>query len=162
MKFSSVAHGMCAVIALFVVGTAAAEERGDRILALGDSVVFGYITADGHAYVNADNFVGYPEKLAGGRRLEVVNASCPGEATTSFLSATGADNGCRSFRSSGAPLHTAYTSTQLAFATDFLQKHREVRLVTIGLGANDAFLLEASCATASRTSFALPMINGTR
>ena len=48
-------------------------------LALGDSVPFGYITADGYAYVNSNNFVGYPDWAGGDLRLDTANAACPGE-----------------------------------------------------------------------------------
>ena len=65
------------------------------------------------------------------------------------------DNGCRSYRGL-FPLHTRYTSTQLAFAAAYLKTHREVRLVTLMLGANDGFLLEAACASnPSNTTAAL-------
>jgi lysophospholipase L1-like esterase len=130
-------------------GSVAADEREDaRALALGDSVVFGFITQAGHAYVNPTNFIGSPEYLAGTLDLDMVNAACPGEATSSFLSSTGADNGCRAFRAA-FPLHVAYSSTQLAFAKSFLMRHRHVRLVTIGLGANDLFILQVGCASSS-------------
>jgi len=125
---------------------AAGEHEDARALALGDSVVFGFITQAGNEYVNASNFVGAPEYLAGMLDLDVANAGCPGEATTSFLSSTGADNGCRGFRAA-FPLHVAYSSTQLAFATSFLTRHRNVRLVTLGIGANDLFILQKTCAT---------------
>lgn len=114
-------------------------------LALGDSVVFGYITADGYAYGNPDNFVGYPEYLNRDLRLDTANASCPGETTSGFISTNGDDNGCRPFRAA-APLHVGYTSTQLAYATNFLATHKQTRLVTIGLGANDLFRLQDRCA----------------
>jgi lysophospholipase L1-like esterase len=133
-------------------GSVAAEEREEaRALALGDSVVFGYITQAGHQYVNATNFIGSPEYFADLLQLNVVNAGCPGEATTSFLSPTGADNGCRAFRAE-APLHVAYSSTQLAFATKFLGHHPDARLVSIGIGANDLFLLEKACAANANPS----------
>jgi lysophospholipase L1-like esterase len=126
---------------------AAATGAGPTYVALGDSVVFGFITQAGFEYGNANNFVGYPAYAGADLKLNTVNASCPGEATTSFISATGADNGCRAFRSA-APLHVSYTGTQLAFATAFLKAHPNTRLVTIGLGANDAFILERNCANA--------------
>jgi lysophospholipase L1-like esterase len=127
-------------------GSVFADDRdGASELALGDSVVFGFITQAGHAYVNPTNFIGYPAYVGFKERLEDVNGACPGETTGSFLSASAPDNGCRGFRSV-FPLHVSYSSTQLAFAKSVLQHHR-VRLVTIGLGANDLFLLEASCAT---------------
>jgi len=47
-----------------------------------------------------------------------------------------------------AQLHVSYTDTRLAFATAFLKARPNTRLVTIGLGANDAFLLQDSCASA--------------
>lgn len=120
-------------------------QRGnDSYLALGDSVVFGYITADGYAYGNADNFIGYPGYLGLGLRFDVANASCPGETTSGFMDATGPDNGCRPYRAN-FPLHVNYPSTQLDYAMNYLRTHRQTRLVTIGLGANDAFLLQNAC-----------------
>jgi lysophospholipase L1-like esterase len=134
------------VIVMCSVGSVAAGEREEaRALALGDSVVFGFITQAGNEYVNASNFIGAPEYLAGMLDLDVANAGCPGEATSSFLSSTGADHGCRAFRAA-FPLHVAYSSTQLDFATSFLMRHRNVRLVTLGIGANDLFILQDACA----------------
>jgi lysophospholipase L1-like esterase len=116
-------------------------------LALGDSVVFGFIEQDGYAYVNPDNFVGYPEIVGRTLGLNTANASCPGETTDGFMSTGGADNGCRPFRHN-FPLHIGHvadTATQLGFATNFLTTHERTRLVTISLGANDAFLLQTAC-----------------
>jgi lysophospholipase L1-like esterase len=113
-------------------------------LALGDSIVFGFITADGFAYVNPHNFIGYPDYVEAELRLNATNAACPGETTSSFISPTGADNGCRPFRAS-FPLHVNYSSTQLDFAINFLATHRQTRLLTISLGGNDGLLLENSC-----------------
>lgn len=120
------------------------SDREHRMLALGDSVVFGYITQDGFAYLNPDNFLAYPDYVGRALRLDVTNAACPGEATAGFISSTGADNGCRPFRTN-FPLHAGYDTTQLAFATQFLTTHKRTRLVTIGLGANDGFLLISGC-----------------
>jgi len=130
-------------------GSATAGDRDNALgLSLGDSVVFGYITRAGHAYVNPTNFIGYPEHDSLLLNLDFANAACPGETTGSLLSATAPDNGCRAFRSA-FPLHVPYSSTQIAFATEFLRLHRRVRVVTIGVGANDLFLLQNSCATNS-------------
>jgi lysophospholipase L1-like esterase len=124
---------------------AALAALGDRgVLALGDSVVFGYIAQDGFAYINADNFVGYPAYVGRDLRLDTVNASCPGETTAGFISLTGADNGCRPYRAN-YPLHVAYASSQLDFATSYLASHRQTKLVTVSLGANDGFLLQSAC-----------------
>jgi lysophospholipase L1-like esterase len=147
MKPLSVVALLLLIAALCAGGTVAAKEHDDDVvLALGDSVAFGYITQAGFEYGNPDNFVGFPDYVASGLRLDVVNASCPGETTSGFLSATGADFNCRPFRAN-FPLHVAYRSTQLGFATQYLRKHRDLRLVTITLGANDLFLLQAGCAS---------------
>jgi lysophospholipase L1-like esterase len=130
--------------ALCIGATAAANER-DQALVLGDSVAFAYIASAGFAYINPDNFVGFANRLDN-MVLDAVDAGCPGETTGSFLSATAADNGCRAFRAR-FPLHVTYGATQLKFAKKYLREHRHVRLVTITLGANDGFLLEAACAS---------------
>ncbi|MDE2394956.1 MAG: hypothetical protein KGL43_15645 [Burkholderiales bacterium] len=128
-----------------------AEDGG--LLALGDSVVYGYIEGDGYAYRNPGNFVGYPEYAGQRLGLDSTNASCPGETAAGFVSWTGADNGCRPFRAA-FPLHVAYgaAQTQLNWATNFLSTHKNTRLVTIGLGANDGFLLQRACASAADPS----------
>ena len=137
-----------AALVLCLVGGATlalADSNRGSVLSLGDSVVFGYITQDGPAYVNADNFIGYPELVGAAMKLNDVNASCPGETTAGFLSLTGADNGCRPYRSR-FPLHESYTSTQMDFALAYLGANkRKTRLVTLSLGANDGFLLIAAC-----------------
>jgi lysophospholipase L1-like esterase len=133
------------VIALFVGGAvpASAASEGHSYLALGDSVPFGF---NPHANpLDAGNFVGYPEAAAKLLNIEDVNASCPGEATGGFLSLTGTDNVCRPYRAA-APLHVEYTGTQMAFATSYLLSHRDTRLVTLTLGANDLFRWQKDCA----------------
>jgi lysophospholipase L1-like esterase len=142
---------LTAAFTLIVAGSAAAvnaasaERHGSgEFLALGDSVVFGYITQAGYAYGNPDNFVGYPEYVGRALSLDATNAACPGETTSGFISATGSDNGCRSFKQT-FPLHASYASTQLVFAKNFLTRNRHVKLVTVALGANDLFVLERSC-----------------
>jgi len=134
---------VCLVAAACVGGTAAAKNR-DAALVLGDSVAFAFIDSAGHEYINPDNFLGFADDIENTLGIGAVDAGCPGETTSSFLSPTGADNGCRAFRAN-FPLHVAYGGTQLEFAEMYLERHRDVRLVTITLGANDGFLLEAGC-----------------
>ena len=140
-----------AALATVMVGAATlasadppAAPGNSSFLALGDSLPFGHIRADGFANVNASNFVGYPNYVGGDLRFDTANAACPGETSGSFISPTDPDVGCRSFRAS-FPLHVSYTSTQLSFATNFLATHKQTRLVTISLGANDGALLVQSC-----------------
>ncbi len=136
---------LAAAVALLVGGGASQADPGHPYLALGDSVSFGYITQAGFQYRNPDNFVGFPAYVGLALGKTVTNAACPGETTAGFISATGADNGCRPYKAN-FPLHTSYTGTQLAFATAFLNSHRNTKLVTVQLGANDAFILENQCA----------------
>jgi lysophospholipase L1-like esterase len=138
------------VLIALVLGTTLASaatpaEDHDKYVALGDSVVFGFITNAGFEYVNPDNFIGWPTYVGQALRFNTADAGCPGETTGSFLSLSAADTGCRSFRSQ-FPLHVPYVTTQLNFATAFLRAHPDTRLVTISLGANDLFLLQAQCA----------------
>ncbi len=133
--------------ATFTPVSSFAGEESAPYLALGDSVAFGFITQAGFEYLNANNFIGYPAYVGASLDMKTVNSACPGETSGSFISASVADDGCRSFRAS-APLHVAYAGTQLAFATTFLRTHRETRLVTIALGANDLILLQNACASA--------------
>lgn len=89
--------------ALLMIGTSAlalADDGKAPMLSLGDSVVFGYIEQDGYAWVNPENFLGYPEIAGHALHLDASNPSCPGETSASFLSATVPDNGCRSYRAS--------------------------------------------------------------
>src|SRR5688500_1207936 len=58
---------------------------GRTYLALGDSVPFGYYGNAGALYLDPDNFVGYPELVADDLKLRLLNASCPGETTASFI-----------------------------------------------------------------------------
>lgn len=144
-RMAVAAVGGISTLALLMAGSAPAAARDDGVyLALGDSVVFGYITQAGFEYGNPHNFIGYPDYVGQALRFTTINASCPGEATGGFISLAGSDNGCRSFRTQ-APLHVSYTGTQLQFATTFLAAHRNTKLVTIGLGANDAFILQSTC-----------------
>jgi lysophospholipase L1-like esterase len=131
---------LVSALALFVIAAvpASAESEGHGYLALGDSVAFG--TNPLLDPSNLSNFTGYPEIVAQRLNIEDVNASCPGEATGSFISLTGLDNVCRPYRAA-FPLHVTYTGTQLEFAVNFLKNNPRTRLVTIGLDANDFFRL---------------------
>jgi hypothetical protein len=102
-----------AALATVIVGAATlasadppAAPGNGSYLALGDSLAFALIAADGFAYVNPNNFVGYPDYVGGDLRLDTANAACPGETSGSFISPTGVDIGCRIFRAN-FPLHVS-------------------------------------------------------
>jgi lysophospholipase L1-like esterase len=131
------------------------SDANGTYLALGDSVAFGYVPAQAVPapdYLVAHAFVGYPEYLARQLRVRVSNASCPGETTASLLVAGAQSNGCEN--SLGAPvgystlypLHVQYQGTQIEYALHYLAAHKHTRLITIDIGANDAFLCQETTA----------------
>jgi lysophospholipase L1-like esterase len=134
--------------------SAPAEARG-AYLALGDSVPFGYIGNNPGGYEDEDAFVGYPELVAEDEDLDVVNATCPGETTASFLDESAQSNGCTNVRGQEPgyrdqyPLHTDYDGAQLDHAVQVLQEDDAVELVTLQIGANDAFICQSTGACGS-------------
>ena len=124
----------------------AASNRPQEYLALGNSVAFGFNPLLDRS--NADNFIGYPTPVAAALKENLTNASCPGETSSHFISLTGSDNGCGTYRLN-FPLHVANSTTQLKFADGFLQSHPKTLVVSIDIGANDLFVLENGCGGAS-------------
>ncbi len=163
-----IALGVCAVVTTSCSsadGSAESSSRADSsagreaagsYLALGDSVPFGFrggATAD---FSDADNFVGYPELVGEELGLEVLNAACPGETTASFLDAAAQSNGCQNTLDSefgyrkAYPVHVQYSSfdqSQLDFAVEALQETEDIELVTVQIGANDAFICQRTSPT---------------
>jgi lysophospholipase L1-like esterase len=135
---------------------------GSRYLALGDSVTFGYresnaIPTTRNNYNKPKTFVGYPEDIAKNLGLKVANLACPGETSASLINPKKPSNGCENSPSAQGqvnqgyatnfPLHVKYKDTtskngQLATAVKYLRAHRNVRLVSLMVGANDGFLCQ--------------------
>lgn len=141
--------GILLVITLLTIGALARDDANGsgNYLALGDSVPFGFIASAGYEYLYPQNFVSYGDYASLILGLNLVNGSCPGETTGSFLSTLAPDNGCRQYRQQ-APLHVVYPSlhaTQFAYATGYLRLNPTTSLVTIMLGADDLILLEDEC-----------------
>jgi lysophospholipase L1-like esterase len=138
---------LLSALSLFVLAAvpASAASEGHDYLALGDSVPFGFSPLLNAS--DASNFIGYPEIVAQRLDIKDVNATCPGEATGGFLSLTGTDNVCRPYRSA-LPLHVMYHTSQMDFVLRYLTGHRDTRLVTLTLGANDLFRWQKDCAVA--------------
>jgi lysophospholipase L1-like esterase len=151
------------IVALFAsigAGTASADpvngsDANGTYLALGDSVAFGYVppqAVPAPNYLVAHSFVGYPEYLAQQLDVRVSNASCPGETTASLLFADAQSNGCENSPGSPVgystlyPLHVQYQGTQMDYALHYLAAHKHTRLITIDIGANDAFLCQETTA----------------
>ena len=113
---------------------------GGSYLALGDSVPFGLRTRlSDDEYRDAKNFQGYPELVGKDLGLDVTAKS------------NGCENGANTtdgYRDT-FPLHVAYDTadqSQLAFAVETLKRADDVRLVTLQIGANDAFVCQSSTA----------------
>lgn len=128
---------------------------GSTYLALGDSVTFGYEEAQvvpAPNYPDASSFTGYPELVGSGLHLNVVNASCPGETSSSFINTAAPSNGCENRPTGGPgyralyPLHVKYSGSQLSFAVSYLKKHHSVRLVSLLIGSNDLLLCQETTA----------------
>jgi len=149
LGFRTVTH--CSLFALVAACTSACTSESTTppagqsfYLALGDSIAFGW-TPLVEDKTQTELMEGYPEKLAQELGLDLVNASCPGEATGGFISLDGVDNGCRMNRAA-YPLHVAYEGAQLDFALTTLEAHPETAIVTFDLGANDLSMLNDMCA----------------
>jgi lysophospholipase L1-like esterase len=154
----AVTAAVLAVAFVAVVGAGAASadpvtgsDANGTYLALGDSVAFGYVPPDAvpaPKYLDAHSFVGYPEFLAQQLSERVSNASCPGETTASMLVVGAQSNGCENSPGSPVgyrtlyPLHVQYQGTQMDYALHYLAAHKHTQLVTIDIGANDAFLCQ--------------------
>lgn len=116
--------------------------KDTRYLALGDSVAFGFNPT---VPVALDNYHGYPEFVSDGIHRKVANASCFGESSGSFLSATAPDLGCRAWKQAGNPLFIPYSGTQMDYAINYLGNNPNAQLVTINIGGNDLGLLQVNC-----------------
>jgi len=149
-----------AALAAIGAGTVSADpvngsDANGTYLALGDSVAFGYVPPNAvpaPSYLDAHSFVGYPEFLAQQLNERVSNASCPGETTASMLVAGAQSNGCENSLGSPVgystlyPLHVQYQGTQMDYALHYLAAHKHTQLITIDIGANDAFLCQETTA----------------
>jgi lysophospholipase L1-like esterase len=155
--------GAIALNAAPVQASAPPVKAGSAYLSLGDSVTFGYEESNvvpAPQYKNASNFLGYPELLGQELRLTVANASCPGETSTSLINPSGPSNGCENgpgaphtgYRTA-FPLHVKYKGSQLSYAVSYLKAHKNVRLVSLMIGANDLFRCQSTtkdgCTSAS-------------
>ena len=137
--FSATLISLLAAGVLLLGGASA--DPGHPYLALGDSVSFGYITQAGFEYGTPDNFVGFPSYVGLALGKTPTNASCPGE-TTSRLHLR--DRRRQRLPPVQGQLPAAHLlQRDAARVRDaFLNSHRNTKLVTLQLGANDAFLLQ--------------------
>lgn len=143
-------------LTLLVAPAFAGNDHNFTYLALGDSVPFGMnvnlVPPISSVPPKPSEFIGYPEAVAALDRViglnTLINAACPGETSGSFLDITIVDNGCNSphvnpdvpaFKPTYG-LHVSYTQAQMSFAEAQLRSNKQIKLVTLSIGANDILL----------------------
>jgi lysophospholipase L1-like esterase len=153
-RLAAVGSALACVLALVPVVPASANSASgsspnNNYLALGDSVPFGYNPLLVTPGVDPSVFVGYPEVAATlfHPNLNVFNASCPGETSTSLITGVRPDNGCQDYRQYIGPLHVPYTGSQLDYAENYVANHR-TKFVSLMIGGNDLLLLQDACVKA--------------
>lgn len=124
------------------------------VLALGDSIAFGYNPVSPKD--DPSNFISYAQLFAEKRGSEIVNLGCGGETTGSLVQRGEPDNGCRDWRQKH-PLHFDYAQEMpdvdpaevsqlevaVAYLRDPLQPTPEV--ITLDIGGNDLLLFSKQC-----------------
>lgn len=146
MSISSTAGSALAILgALVALGITAAAGSGATVpatgsyyLALGDSIAYGIQPDKGGPGTAPSAFTtGYVDLFAATLRrkspgLHVVNYSCPGESTVTFVR-----GGCP-WLHEGGRLHDAFRGSQLEAALSFLRAHPgKVSPITLTLFGND-------------------------
>ena len=145
---------LVAVVITGAVSTAAAQTTRfsapkDYVLALGDSLTFGFQRVKFNANPDPTNFnTGFVDDFAQrllatapGRDSRVVNFGCPGETSSSFLTGP-----CAYHSIFGLPLHDNFESSQIDAAEAFLAAHRgQVGPILISIGANDVLDAVTAC-----------------
>lgn len=135
------------VVALTLSTLVAGDKTAATYLAIGDSIAFGY---DPSIHGSpASSFTGYPEVIVSNsseqkKPVTLLNLSCPGESSGSFLDASKPDFHCREYKSA-LGLHVPYQGTQMSEALLLLGREGNVDLITMNLGGNDLVLLQLNC-----------------
>jgi len=138
------------VIALVAVSTAAAGQPVPEhyYLSLGDSLAYGMQPDKAARGLPPSGFsTGYTDVVANRLRalnpkLEVVNYSCPGESTVTYV------RGHCEWLTEGKKLHDPFPTTQEQAALAFLRTHKgEVSPITLTLWGNDIFPAFDTCRT---------------
>jgi lysophospholipase L1-like esterase len=139
--------------ALALVPAAGASGPGNKYLALGDSLAYGYHQAQFQnelkekGFVEAANFHdGYVDDFGAALKLfnpklTIVNDGCPGETTDTMIKGSGVGAAFCAGGPTGTPfpkafLHHSYPGTQLEDALA-IAKEPGVGTITLDIGAND-------------------------
>jgi lysophospholipase L1-like esterase len=127
-------------------GAAGRQTPKSYYLALGDSIAYGIQPGKADKGLPPSGYrTGYVDVFAQRLRqvapdIEVVNYSCPGESTVSFVR-----GGCP-WLSEGKKLHDPFRGTQMSAALAFLAAHRgRVSPITLHLWGNDIDPVAEAC-----------------
>jgi lysophospholipase L1-like esterase len=143
-------------------GAASADSAlvaGGEILALGDSITYGYdpnLQPEGAPF---SRYKSYADALATGTTT-LTNAACTGEASGSFFDVSAPNNGCHqdeNEKSFKEWLKVPWNApTQAEFTKNFLRgrvaENKPPKLVVLTLGGNDLFLVLEDCSFLGCTS----------
>jgi lysophospholipase L1-like esterase len=150
IRRSILACAVCAVgfVPLALGGTVrSVAPPGAFYLALGDSVAYGMQPQKVDAGLPPSGYrTGYVDVFAKRLRrlkpdLRVVNYSCPGESTRTFVS-----GGCPWLADGTHRLHDSYRGPQLAAALTFVRLHRgRVSPITLHVGGGDVQAVYDAC-----------------
>lgn len=160
LRCSRIRHLLALSLTLAAGPVFGGNDKNYTYLALGDSLPFGFdptVFLVGQPLPTPDKFTGYPEVVASVKHLlqskKLVNVSCPGETSRSFLDANSSDNGCNGLGPQGQPpfktsigLHRTYTGPQVNFAVSELAGNKHINLVTLSIGGDDLLLVQQQCA----------------
>src|ERR1019366_8094434 len=153
--------GRALVLTVLVAPVFAASNS--RYLALGDSVSFGYYPLP-RPPQPIQSYVGYPEILDPLVPKQVINFSCPGQTSASFLDGSSATEvpgeNCEfisypfpGWKAAGLPLHNSYSGTQAEAAVSQLLANKSIDLVTISLGGDDLLFVQYTCGDPANPNF---------
>ncbi len=124
-----------------------------RARRLGHVRVRGATVVPAPNYADAASFVGYPELLGSELHLNVVNAACPGETSSSMIDPTAQSNGCENAPGGGPAYRTIRlpASREVHRFAAWLrgvvpEEAHNVRLVSLMIGANDLLLCQETTA----------------
>ncbi len=118
------------------------------IVAVGDSLIFGYQQAKFLANPDpanfdtgfVDDFTKLVQETHRGRRTQAVNFGCPGETSTSLL------EGPCAYHEAGFSLHVNYSGAQIDAATELIAAHHgQVGTILVDVGSNDVLALVHAC-----------------
>jgi lysophospholipase L1-like esterase len=139
----------CLAISLLVGPIWAAGDHNNKsqYLALGDSLAFGFNPLVQPP--NLSEYIGYPKIVGFFLDRALVNASCPGETSSTFIGTSTVFypgfNCTQMVEQNQLFVNYDGAQNQLDYAVTFLTGNPNTKLVTIDIGVNDIGILQYNC-----------------